>query len=70
MQAAFVAGGHAVAVLPELALGSAPEGIVTLPLGYPPPCRTITAAWRESARNHRAAQAVLEALGKVVQPTR
>ncbi|MCR4525844.1 LysR substrate-binding domain-containing protein [Kocuria rhizophila] len=70
VQAAFVAGGHAVAVLPELALGSAPEGIVTLPLGYPPPCRTITAAWRESARNHRAAQAVLEALGKVVQPTR
>ncbi|RLY94082.1 LysR family transcriptional regulator [Kocuria tytonicola] len=62
VQAAFVAGGHAVAVLPELALDSAPEGIVTLPLGDPPPCRTVTAAWRESARNHRAAQAVLEAL--------
>lgn len=67
VQLAFVASGHAVAVLPGLTLASAPPEVVTLPLGDPAPSRTVTAAWRENAGNRRAARAVLESLQRVAR---
>lgn len=83
VQAAFVASGHAVAVLPGLALASssssgtgplphagqglANERIRVFPLEDPAPSRQVVAAWRESAGEHGAARAVLESLQRVAR---
>jgi DNA-binding transcriptional LysR family regulator len=59
----FVAAGLGVALVPRLAQGHVPDGVVVLELRGTPPARRVFAATRRGSEARPTIAAVLDALG-------
>ncbi|MEV5967097.1 LysR family transcriptional regulator [Kribbella sp. NPDC051952] len=64
---AFVAAGLGISLMPQMALGSRPPGIVIRPVRHPEPIRPIYAALRNSAAANPPVTYLLEALQEAVR---
>ncbi|MPY77656.1 MAG: LysR family transcriptional regulator [Actinophytocola sp.] len=58
----FVATGIGITVLPQLGIGTLPDGLVTVPVVAPTPVRRISVAVRPSVAQHPAARRAVELL--------
>jgi DNA-binding transcriptional LysR family regulator len=65
---ALVAAELGVSLVPRLAQGAPPDGVVIVPLGGAAPCRHVFSACRAGAEAGPAVRALLDALRRVARP--